>query len=101
MGLEEEMTVVVSSVFTVLVRCETWLLRRGSAAGDKDLWLVAVIVGVMVEVVVVVVVESLPAGLSAMSASREVGGEAALPVAGDAAGGLSSFRDGLEGSEIS
>ena len=100
MGLEEEMTVVVSSVFTVLVRCETWLLRRGSAAGDKDLWLVAVIVGVMVEVVVVVV-ESLPAGLSAMSASREVGGEAALPVAGDAAGGSSSFRDGLEGSEIS
>lgn len=78
--------VVASSVLAVLVYSETGLVRGGAAAGDWDVRRELRLVGVMV------VVASLPAGLSTMSTSREVGGEAALPGAGEAAGGSSSFR---------
>lgn len=60
--------VVLSSVLTVLACSETGLLCNGAAAGDWDLWK-----GLRV-VEVLVVVGLLPAGLSTVSASREVVG---------------------------
>lgn len=103
--LEEETVLVFSSlsVLAGLVRSKTGLLCEGSAAGgDWERWkkLRLMGVGVMVVIVVVVVVlASLPAGPSTTSTSREVGGDAALPVAGEAARGSSSFTEGSEGSE--
>lgn len=84
---------MVSSVLTVLVCSETGLLCKGAAVGDRDLWKELRLVGVMVVVV------SLPAGLPTMSTFRVVGADAALPVAEEAAGGLTSFREGSGGSE--
>lgn len=83
--------VVISSVLTVLLCSETGLLCKGAAAGDWELWRELRLVEVMAVVVT--------AGLSTMSTSRVVGGEAALPIAGEAAGGLSSFRERSGGSE--
>lgn len=88
-----ELEVVLSSVLTVLACSETGLLCNGAAAGDWDLWK-----GLRV-VEVLVVVGLLPAGLSTVSMSREVVREAALPIAVEAAGGLSSFREGSGVSE--
>lgn len=96
MELEEEI-IVVSSVLTVLVCSKTGLFCKGTATGGWDLWKMLRLVGVMAGVMVLVA--SLPAGQSTMSASSKVGGEAALPVAGEAAGGLSSFRGKSGGSE--
>lgn len=45
------------------------------------------------------VVASLPAGLSKMLLLCDVGGDAALPVADEAAGGWSSLRKGSGDSE--
>lgn len=85
--------VVLSSVLTVLVCSATGLLCKGAAAGDWDLWKGLRLVEALV------VVGLLAAGLSTMSTSRDLGEEAALPVAVEAAGRLSSFREGSGVSE--
>lgn len=85
--------VVLSTVLTVLVCSETGLLCKGAPAGDWDLWKELRLAEVLV------VVGSLPAGLFTMSTSREVGRKAALPVAEETGGGLSSFREGSGVSE--
>lgn len=92
--LEEETAAAVSTALTVPVPSETELSEgaAAAAAGDRDLWKKLRLVGVMVVV-------SLPAGLSTVSTPCEVGGEAALTVAGEAEGGLSSFRGSSGDSE--
>lgn len=81
-----------SSFLAVLVRTKTGLLGKGSGTGELlSSWLV----GVMEEVDEAL----LNAELSALSTSCVVGGDAALPGAGDAGRGSSSFEEGLEGSK--
>lgn len=86
--LDEDTADVVFSVLTVSLYAGTKRLRSGATAVDwelcKELCLLEV---------VVLVTWSLPAGLPTVSASREVGGDAALPVAVEAAVGSSCFRD--------
>lgn len=89
----DEMTVVLSSVLTRLVRSEAGLLRKGEDAGDWDLRRGLRLAEVLV------VVGSLPAGPSETSTSREEEGEAALPVAEEAGGVSFSLREGLLASE--
>lgn len=86
---------MVFSVSTAVVCSETGQLCKGAASGDWDLWekLRLLAVGATA------VVASLPAGRSTVSTSSEVGGEAALPIAGEAAGGSTSFGEGSGGSE--
>lgn len=86
--LNEDAAVVVFSVLAVSLYDEPRLLRNGATAVDWELWKELCLVEV-----VVLLTWSLLAGLSTMSASREVGGDAALPVAVEAAGGSSCFRD--------
>lgn len=64
--LNEYGAVVVFSVLTVSLRAEPKLLRKGATAADWELWK-------ELYLVVVLVTSSLPAGLSTMSASCEVG----------------------------
>lgn len=84
---EDEMMVVLSSVWIRLVRSEAGLLRKGAAAGDWDLRR-----GLRLAEVLVVVG-------SKTSTSREEEGEAALPVAEEAGGVSFSLKEGLSASE--
>lgn len=83
--LNEDAAGVVFSLLAVSLYDGTKLLRNGATEVDWELWKELCLVEI--------VTWSLPVGLSTMSASREVGGDAALPVAVDAVGGSSCFRD--------
>lgn len=86
--LNEDAAVVVFSVLAVSLYDGPKLLRNGGTAVDWKVWKELCLVEA-----VVLLTWSLAAGLSTMSTSREVGGDAALPVAVEAAGGSSCFRD--------
>lgn len=81
--LDEDTAVV--SVLTVSLYAGTKRLRNGATAVDWELCKELCRLEV-----VVLVTWSLPAGLSTVFTSREVGGDAALPVA---VGGSSCLRD--------
>jgi len=93
-ALREETAAAGSSASPVPRRTETGLGNGASAAGGWDLWEK---LRLALALALAVVVVTLPAGLSRVSTPCEVGGKAALPVAGGSAaagGGRSSFRGG-------